>query len=154
VAEPREPDAQEQPAGSVGLADFLSDLRAELAVAQQRAEGSSLKLGVEEVSVALEVAVTTARKGGGSGRVSAKFWVMNAEVGGTGELSSQRVRTQKLTLTLKPRVELVAYDAQGQVQGVTVRGVDVAGEVAEGEENPELRPATGEPAGDGRSSSG
>ena len=32
----------------IGLADFLSDLRAELAEASARAEGESLKLGVDE----------------------------------------------------------------------------------------------------------
>src|SRR4051812_14386413 len=90
-----------QPEGAVGLADFLADLRAELGLAQQRAEGASLKLGVEEVSVSLEAAMATGRKGGGSGKVGAKFWVLNAEIGGSGELSSQRVRTQQLTLTLK-----------------------------------------------------
>ncbi|MGY1670332.1 trypco2 family protein [Geodermatophilus sp. SYSU D00710] len=144
MSETGEPDAHEPPAGSVGLADFLTDLRAELAVAQQRAEGSSLKLGVEEVSVALEVAVTTERRGGGSGKVSAKFWVLNAEVSGSGELSSQRVRTQTLTLTLRPRIEQVTYDAKGQVRQVTTRSVDVAGAVVAGEEAPVLRPATGQ----------
>ena len=61
-----------RPAGALGLADFLADLRAELADAQQQAEGSSLKLGVEEVTVELEVAVTTARKGGTSGKLGAR----------------------------------------------------------------------------------
>src|SRR4051794_15204234 len=100
------------PAGALGLADFLAELRAELGLAQQRAEESPLKLGVEEVTVSLQVAVTTGKKGSGAGKVSAKFWVLNAELGGTGELSSQRVRTQQLTLTLKPRVEQISYDAQ------------------------------------------
>jgi hypothetical protein len=139
-----------RPPGALGLADFLSDLRAELAVAQRRAEKSSLKLGVEEVSVAMEVAVTTGRKGGGSGKVSAKFWVMNAEVGGSGELSSQRVGTQKLTLTLKPRVEEITYDAQGRILQKTTRSPDVSGTVETGEEAPRLQPATDLPAADGR----
>jgi hypothetical protein len=136
------------------LADFLADLRVELALAQQQAEGASLKLGVEEVIVSLEVAVTTGRKGGGSGKVSAKFWVLNAEAGGTGELSSQRVRTQQLTLTLKPRIEQVTYHPQGEVEQVTVRGVDVAGAVAKGEEAPLLRPATVPRDADQRGSGG
>ena len=33
--------------GALGLADFLSDLRAELAEASKRADRESLKLGVE-----------------------------------------------------------------------------------------------------------
>jgi hypothetical protein len=42
----------------IGLADFLTDLRAELSEAQSRAAGDSLKLGVEEISLTLEVAYT------------------------------------------------------------------------------------------------
>jgi hypothetical protein len=136
------------------LADFLTDLRSELAAAQDRAEGSSLKLGVEEVSVSLEVAMTTGSKSSGSGKVSAKFWVLNAEVGGSGELSSQWVRTQQLTLTLKPRIEQVTYDAEGQVRRVTTRGVDVAGEVAAEEEAPVLRSVIDQREADEQSPSG
>jgi hypothetical protein len=139
-----------RPAGALALADFLSDLREELAVAQQQAEGSSLKLGVEEVTVALEVAVTAARKGGGSAKVSAKFWVLNAELGGSGELSSQRVGTQRLTLTLKPRIEEITYDAQGQILQKTTRSPDVSGTVEAGEEAPRLKRAADPPAADGR----
>ena len=126
-------------AGALGLADFLADLRADVAEAQQRSENSSLMLGVEEVTVALEVAITTTRKGSGSGKLSAKFWVLNAELGGSGELSSQRVGTQHLTLTLKPRVEQVTYDAEGRVQQVATRSVDVSGAFAAGEKAPQLR---------------
>jgi hypothetical protein len=125
-----------EPAGALGLADFLSELRAELAVAQKRAEGSSLRLGVDEVTVELDVVMTTSRSGEGSGKLSAKFWVLNAEVGGKAGGSSQRVSTQHLTLTLKPRRDQVTYDAQGRVQQVVSRGVDVAALVEEGEEFP------------------
>ena len=48
----------------IGLADFLTDLRAELSEAQSRAAGDSLKLGVEEISLTLEVAYTLAKGGG------------------------------------------------------------------------------------------
>ncbi len=120
--------------GALGLADFLTDLRAELAVAQQRAEGSPLRLGVAEITVSLDVAVTIAKSVEGSGRASARFWVLNAELAGKGAVSSQRVRTQQLTLTLKPRIEEVISDEQGGVQHVVSRSVDVGGEVEEGEE--------------------
>src|ERR1700722_1505172 len=119
----------EGPDGAMGLADFLTDLRAELAMAQQRAEGSPLRLGVAEVTVSLDVGVTTAKSADGSGKVSARFWVMNAELTGGGSLSSQRVRTQQLTLTLKPRIEEMVRDEQGRVRRVVNRGVDVAGDV-------------------------
>jgi hypothetical protein len=147
VSEVEESEA-DHPEGALGLADFLADLREELAEGQQRAEGSSLKLGVEEVTVSLEVAVTTARKGGVSGKVRAKFWVLSAELGGSAERSSQRVGTQKLTLSLKPRIEQVTYDAQDRVQQVTSRALDVAGDVAAGEDSPRLRRPAEQPAAD------
>jgi hypothetical protein len=124
--------------GAMGLADFLSDLRAELAEASKRAEQESLKLGVEEVEVELDVAVTIGKKGGGSAKASAKFWVFASVEGGvTGELSSQRVATQHLTLTLKPRTEEVVIDEMGKAR-VLRRGVDVTGAIAPGEERPDL----------------
>ena len=68
------------------MADFLSDLRAELAEASKRAEHDSLKLGVEEVTVSLDVAVTIAKRGEASAKASAKFWVFASVEGGvTGE---------------------------------------------------------------------
>lgn len=129
-----------EPDGSparLGLADYLTDLREELAEAQSRAAGASLLLGVDEVTVTLQVAVTTGRKGTGSGRVSTKFWVLNAEVGGGGESSSQRVGTQQITLTLKPRVESVTFDEQGSL-AVTSRGLDVSSRLTDSEESPDL----------------
>jgi hypothetical protein len=139
----REPEEFE---GALGLADFLSDLRAELAEASKRAEGDSLKLGVEEVTVSLDVAVTIAKKGGVSAKASAKFWVFaSAEGSVQGELSSQRVSTQHLTLTLKPRTEEVVTNQEGKPQ--TIRhDLDVTGPIAKGEEWPGL-PAP-EPGGE------
>ena len=66
----------------IGLADFLTDLRAELSEAQSRAAGDSLKLGVEEISLTLEVAYTLTKAGKTSAGVKAKFWVFaSAEAG-------------------------------------------------------------------------
>jgi hypothetical protein len=71
-------------------------------------------------------------------KASAKFWVFaSAEAGVTGELSSQRVGTQHLTLTLKPHTEEVIIDETGKAR-VLRRGVDVVGALEAGEENPEL----------------
>ena len=131
--------------GAMGLADFLSDLRAELAEASKRAEQESLKLGVEEVEVELDVAVTLEKRGEATVKASAKFWVFaSAEAGVTGELSSQRVTTQHLTLTLKPRTEEVIIDDTGKAR-VIRRGVDVTGAIAPREERPDLPPP--EPGG-------
>jgi hypothetical protein len=124
--------------GALGLADFLSDLRAELAEASERAEHESLKLGVEEVTVSLDVAVTVAKKGEASAKASAKFWVFASVEGGVrGERSSQQVTTQHLTLTLKPRTEEVIIDESGQAH-VIRRGVDVTGAIEAAEERPDL----------------
>ena len=124
--------------GALGLADFLSDLRAELAEASKRAESDSLKLGVEEVTVSLDVAVTIARKGEMSASAGAKFWVFASVEGGVkGERSSQQLTTQHLTLTLKPRAEKVIVDEAGQAR-VIGRSVDVTGAVDADEERPDL----------------
>jgi NTP-dependent ternary system trypsin peptidase co-occuring protein len=124
----------------IGLADFLTDLRAELSEAQSRAAGDSLKLGVEEISLTLEVAYTLTKAGEASAGVKAKFWVFaSAEAGVKGSLSSERANTQQLTLTLKPRVEQVVIDQRGQ-KTTDTRGVDVEGRLAAGEEKPTLPP--------------
>lgn len=124
----------------IGLADFLTDLRAELSEAQSRAADDSLKLGVEEISLTLEVACTLTKGGEASAGVKAKFWVFaSADAGVKGTLSSERASTQQLTLTLKPRLEQVVIDQKGQQTTVT-RGVDVEGALAEGEEKPTLPP--------------
>ena len=126
--------------GAMGLADFLADLRAELGKASKRAEHESLKLGVEEVTVSLDVAVTIAKRGEASARASAKFWVFaSAEGGVTAERSSQEVTTQQLTLTLKPRTEEVVIDDTGQAHPIR-RSVDVTGTIGTGEERPDLPP--------------
>ncbi len=122
----------------IGLAQFLLDLRAELNEAQSRAADDSLKLGVEEVSLTLDVGYTLTRAGGAAANVKAKFWVFaSAEAGATVGVSSERMRTQQLTLTLKPRLEQVVVDEHGNRTTVT-RGVDVAGAFADGEERPDL----------------
>jgi hypothetical protein len=126
--------------GALGLAEFLSDLRAELAEASKRAEHESLKLGVEEVTVSLDLAVTLVKKGEASAKASAKFWVFaSAEAGVKGERTSQQVTTHHLTLTLRPRTEEVLVDETGKAR-VIRRGVDVTGTLEAGEEHPDLPP--------------
>jgi hypothetical protein len=126
----------------IRLADFLTDLRAELSEAQSRAAGDSLKLGVEEISLTLELAYTLTEAGEASAGVKAKFWVFaEAETGVKGSLSSERARTQQVTLTLKPRVEQVVLDQRGQETTVT-RGVDVDGALVDGEEESAVPPSS------------
>jgi Trypsin-co-occurring domain 2 len=122
--------------GSLGLADFLSALRAELDEGVKRAEGQPLKLEIDEVTLSLDVAFTKAKKGEAEVGAKAKFWVFaSADAKVKGELSSQRVDTQHLTLKLKPRIEEAWVDQSGTVH-VLRRSVDVSGEVEVGEENP------------------
>ena len=117
----------------IGLAEFLTDLRAELSEAQSRSAQDSLKLGVEEISLTLEVAYTLTKAGEASAGMRAKFWVLASVEGGIkGSTSFERARTQQLTLTLKPRVEKVVIDEQGR-QATFTRRVDVDGSLAAGE---------------------
>lgn len=128
----------DRPAGALGLADFISDLRAELAEASRRAEGHALRLEVDEVTLSLDVGVTLTTTGEASAKVSAKFWVFaSAEAGVRGERSSERMTTQHLTLTLKPRIEEVVRDESGR-EKVRIRQVDVGGAFAVDEDRPDL----------------
>src|SRR4051794_6749814 len=124
----------------LGLADFLTDLRAELAEAARRADSDPLKLELDEVTVTLQVGVTLAHKGEVSGKASAKFWVFaSAEAGVRGERSLQDVTTQQLTLSLKPHLEQVVVDVAGRA--ATVRtNVDVSGTLTADEERPDMPP--------------
>jgi hypothetical protein len=120
----------------IGLADFLTDLRAELGEAERRAVNDPLKLGIEEISLTLDVAYTLTKQSEASARVNAKFWVLaSAGADAKGGMSSERGRTQQLTLTLKPRLEQTVFDQQGRPMTIT-RGVDVEGSFADGEEQP------------------
>ena len=130
-----------EPAG-LGLTEFLTDLRADLQSAQKQAgtlEGNGeggLRLGVEEITVTLEVAHVATRSGEVSGKVKGKFWVFgSAEAGVKGAMERQRSGTQTLTLTLRPRVDKVTKDEHGN-KVVSQAGVDVKGNLAEGEQTP------------------
>jgi hypothetical protein len=122
--------------GKLQLADFLSDLRAELDEAVQRAEGQPLKLEIDELTLSLDVVFTKAKKGGAEVGAKAKFWVFaSADAKVNAELSSQRVDTQHLTLTLKPRLEKRWVDESGTVH-YERRSVHVSGDIEDDEENP------------------
>lgn len=122
----------------IGLVEFLTDLRAELNEAQSRALKDPLKLAVEEISLTLDVAYTLTKNAEASGKVQAKFWVFaSAEAGAKGSLSSERARTQQLTLTLKPQLQQTVIDEQGQQTTIT-RGVDVEGSLTQSEERPAI----------------
>src|SRR4051812_21300076 len=92
----------------LGLVEFLADLRQDLARAQAAAQGEAagagaegvLWLGVEEVTVSLEVAHERTLSGEASGKVGAKFWVFaSAEGAVKAGGQSKRSGTQTLTLT-------------------------------------------------------
>jgi hypothetical protein len=120
--------------GRLALSDFLADLREELSEAQSRTTGSALKLGVEEITLTLDVAYTLTKTAEASAKVKAKFFVMlSAALGATGSVSSDLSRTHQLTLVLKPRLEQTMKDEEGRVARIT-RGVDVQGALEAGEE--------------------
>ena len=126
------------------LAEFLADLRGELARAEANAREESLKLGVDQIEVSLEVTSTLERSGGVDARVKAKFWVFPfAEGGVKGAVTDVRSRTQHLKLTLTPRVVETVTENTGVTRTVS-RGVDVHGQVQPREENPALPPAPAE----------
>jgi hypothetical protein len=120
----------------IGLADFLTDLRSELATAQERAAGQVLRLGVDEIVVSLEVAVTRAQGGEAGAGVKAKFWVLElGEASGRATMSRQRAQTQTLTLTLRPRLDREEIDAVGEVK-TRSQGLDVESAFGDTEERP------------------
>jgi hypothetical protein len=126
--------------GHLGLAEFLADLRAELAEAQARAadDGQALKLRLGPIELSMDVAYTLERAGGVDARAKAKFWVLElGEAGVTGSMSQQRVQTQHLKLVLTPRIERTAVDDAGRVTSIPGE-VDVEGPLAVAEENPRV----------------
>lgn len=124
-------------ASGLGLVEFLEDLRAELDEARRRvppaSEAGVLRLGVDEVSVTLEVAHVATTSGEVSGKVQGKFWVFgSAEASAKGGHQRQRSGTQTLTLTLKPRIDTTSVDEHGQTRtsstGLNVNDPRTAGE--------------------------
>lgn len=123
------------PEGALGLADFLADLRAELNRARDQAvaDGSGLRLGVDQVELSLDVGYTLEKSGGTEVKAAAKFWVFaSAEAGASASVGSHRVRTQHLKLLLTPRVETMTVDESG-CPVTERRGLDVDGELESSE---------------------
>jgi hypothetical protein len=121
---------------ALSLADFLSDLREELAEASRRAAGSTLKLEVTELTTTLDVSVTLQKSAEGSVGVKAKFWVFaSAEAGLKGTIASERVGSQQVNLKLTPSVEVTVTDADGKK--LERRSVYVYGSPVPGEQDPQ-----------------
>jgi hypothetical protein len=116
--------------GKLGLADFLSDLRSELAEAMSRAQNEPLKLHVEDVTLSLDLGVTVDNTASGEVAAKAKFWVFASVEGKVGgEHAVHNMTTQHVTLTLKPRMETVTVDANGRPATAT-SDVDVSSPAA------------------------
>jgi hypothetical protein len=131
----------------LGLVEFLADLRSDLAAAQAqalvRAEEARtagdpvLWLGIGQVTVEVEVAHERAVSGETSGKVGGKFWVFaSAEASVTAGGEWKRGNTQRLTLTLTPRVETTAVDPQTGQRTIATWGVDVQDKLAPDEQLP------------------
>lgn len=139
-------DVQGKPS-VLGLTEFLADLRSDLQSAQEQAgvlegkSGGNLRLGVEEITVTLEVAHVATHSGEVSGKVSGKFWVFgSAEAGAKAGMERQRTGTQTLTLTLRPRMDNVSVNENGK-RVMIKAGVDVEGRLVEEEERPKIPPS-------------
>ena len=121
---------------ALDLSEFLGNLRTELDKAQERAQSGRLKLGVDKIEVELDMAYTREDAAEVGGTASVKFWVFgSAEASAAGSRSSERARTQRLRLTLTPRVEVVEVDEQGETI-VQARGLQVRSPVGPHEEAP------------------
>ncbi|WP_410790998.1 trypco2 family protein [Kribbella sp. C-35] len=122
----------------LGLVDFLADLHADLEAAQKAAlqRGGEVRLGVEEVTITLDVVHERTTSGEMGGKVTGRFWVFgSAEASGSGAHSATRSGTQSLTMTLRPRVSTTTIDDQGR-RSVTHTGLDVSGAVGDDEQQP------------------
>lgn len=123
------------PEGSLGLADFLTQLRVELDQAHLRAasDGLGLRLGVDQVELSLDVVYTTEKAGQANAEVKAKFWVLEfASAGVGGSLRAENTRTQHLNILLRPRQDTIVLDEMGQPRIVT-GGLDVSGKLEQSE---------------------
>lgn len=98
----------------VELADLIKDLRAELNRAVAAADPAGLRFELGPVGLEVTVAVTREASPG----AKVRFWVVEA---GT-DLSISHTATQKITLTLQPR--LPGSDAPAYVSGAPVDGED------------------------------
>lgn len=126
----------------LGLVQFLADLRSELTEAQNRTAGplaeGVLRLGVEEVTVTLEVEHVSTTSAGASAKVEGKFWVFgSASASAKAGHESQRSGTQTLTLRFNPQWEVTSVNEQGQSK-TSRTGLDVADNVTSAEERARL----------------
>jgi hypothetical protein len=127
--------------GAIRLSDFIADLRHELELAQQDAAGKALKLGVDQITMTLDVGFSKTASGEVSAKGSGRFLVfLSAEAAAKAAASGEWSRSHSVTLTLKPRFEETVALPGGQEAKVT-RSLDVGGELAPGEENPSPPPA-------------
>jgi hypothetical protein len=127
--------------GAIRLSDFIADLRHELELAQQDAAGKALKLGVDQITMTLDVGFSKTASGEVSAKGSGRFLVfLSAEAAVKAAASGEWSRSHSVTLTLKPHFEETVVLPGGQEAKVT-RSLDVGGELAPGEENPSPPPA-------------
>lgn len=96
------------PAGGVPLAAAIAALRAELTRAWTDSQNQSLRFRVASVELTLEAAVTWT----GKGTAGIEWWLLGLRA----EVSSEKVATQTIKLTLDP----VTLDRDGNVVSVYI----------------------------------
>lgn len=116
-------------ADRIELSDLVSSLRSEINKAWQEGiyDTVGFEAGAIEVELTTEIEVVQVH-----GKVSAKFWVLNAEA----EAGRTRANTQRITFSLTPR------DRRDPSKPLVI-----AGHAAEGEQWPETSPDEDHPAG-------
>lgn len=102
---------------TLGLAETLAALRAELKRSQTLANDSNIKFEIQNIDLELKVHVEDKTKE--SGKLDVKFWVVQTGVSGEGVNTNSRTQTIKLSMKAK---DLESMDDNGKVRDANVRG--------------------------------
>jgi hypothetical protein len=94
----------------IGLADYLTELQAELNRARAQAEADERELGVDWVTLELDVSFTLVEAAGARARTRPEFWVSGGpRDANDGEGSAPRA-LQRVTVRMSPRSEVAGAD--------------------------------------------
>jgi hypothetical protein len=111
-----------RPDGTVGLADAIEALRAELIRAWWGSKGEPLRFKPAPVELTVQVAVTSSGKGG----AGIRWWLL--------ELGGSVSRESAVTQTLKLKLDPVGFDEHGRQVEVMIDDTDQGGQPVRGEQ--------------------
>lgn len=114
----------------IGLVEYLADLRADLSLAREQARDDAMEavpegqsgevvwLGVEDVTVELQVVHEHSLNASLQSKIKGKFWVFaEAEVAAQASAAAKSIKTQTLTVVLRPRVETIDGESGRRTSG-------------------------------------